>query len=464
RRTKARLKFLLEEVGLEKLMELIKEEWTAIKVKTYVIDRNIVPTTLANLDGISYPEHHIGEQKAYQDWLATNVFEQKQAGFYGVFVKLLLGNMNSKTARSLANIAKTYAADDIRVTINQGYVLRFVRKEALPSLFLDLQKIGLAEAGFDSTADITACPGTDTCNLGISSSTGISRELERVIREEYPDLIHNQDIKIKISGCPNSCGQHGLASIGFHGSSVKNGKMVLPALQVVLGGGVGKDGAGVIADKVIKIPSKRGAQCLRVLLEDYDKNALDGEYYSDYFARMTDKYFYTLLKPLTDLTTLQADDYIDWGHQETFKVETEVGECAGVIIDLFATLMFEIEEKHEWAKEAFAEKRWADSIYHNYNSMIGAAKAILLSKNVKNSSQHSVMTDFDTHFVETKLVDLGETFREYVLQINKNEPSEEFAEKYLLDTISFLGKIKALRQEELDSPIVDKLLTEMLND
>ncbi len=150
--------------------------------------------------------------------------------------------------------------------------MKFVREANLPYIFRLLEEAGFAVAGFDSVADITACPGTDTCNLGIFSSTGIAAELERVIQNEFPDLIYNNDIKIKISGCMNSCGQHGLAHIGFHGSSLKSGGKVLPALQVLLGGGVLTDGAGRISDKVLKVPSRRGPDVLRTLLHDYEAN------------------------------------------------------------------------------------------------------------------------------------------------------------------------------------------------
>src|SRR5262249_52393607 len=142
----------------------------------------------------------------------------------------------------------------------------------LPYFFSVLESYGLGTPGFDSVADVTACPGTDTCNLAISSSTGIAAALEQVVDEEFPELLHNTDIKIKISGCMNSCGQHSMAGIGFHGSSLKSGGNVVAALQVCLGGGVIGDGVGRISDKVIKIPSRRGPQALRVLLNDYDAN------------------------------------------------------------------------------------------------------------------------------------------------------------------------------------------------
>lgn len=327
RRQKARLKFLLNDLGLQELLRLVAEEQKALKVKTYTIDHesfDAIPALPAHAD---YGQVEVHDVKKFDQWYQTNVFEQKQKGYYGVYVKLLLGDMSSDLARTFADIAEKYAGNDIRVTVNQGYLLKFVTKEALKPLFNELNAAGLAEPGFDSTADITACPGTDTCNLGISSSTGIAKALEDVIRNEYPDLIHNQDIKIKISGCPNSCGQHGMAAIGLHGSSIKNGEHVLPAIQVMLGGGVNTDGEGEVADRVIKVPSKRGPEVLRSLLDDYDSNSLDGEYYKDYFKRQGKMYFYTLLKPLAELSTVTPSDYIDWGKMKILLWKRRLGNA-----------------------------------------------------------------------------------------------------------------------------------------
>ncbi|OJJ15295.1 nitrite reductase [marine bacterium AO1-C] len=455
RRQKARLKFLVQELGLEKVLELAKEERKALPYQSYAIDRDILPavTPPAYLNG-STPQVTIQDQKTYDNWLATNVFEQKQAGFYGVFIKLPLGNMNTTTARKLAKIVQNYAADDIRVTITQNYLLKYVRKESLPVLFTELDALGLAEPGYDGVADITACPGTDTCNLGISSSTGITRALEEVINTEYPDLIHNQNIKIKISGCPNSCGQHTLATIGFHGSSVKTkDKLVLPALQVLLGGGVAGDGEGLVSEKVIKVPSKRGIDVLRVLLADYEQNQLDGEYYPDYYRRLGKMYFYQLLKPLANLENLAQEDYLDWGHNDPFEVIKAVGECAGVIIDLVATLVYETEEKYQTAQETFQQGAYADAIYHAYNTFINGAKALLLAEDVKTNAQITVMRKFEEHFGnEPTLAYATEGgFKAHVLQMNQHEPTAEFAKEYIQKAGEFLSNIKAYRAQQLNT-------------
>ena len=132
--------------------------------------------------------------------------------------------------------------------------------------------MGFADIGYNSTLDVTSCPGTDTCNLGIASSTGLARELENTLRDEFPMYVHNKDISIKISGCMNACGQHSIAQIGFYGMSIKKGTLVIPAFQVLLGGGSLGDGKGRFADKIIKIPSKKGPEALRLLINDYEDN------------------------------------------------------------------------------------------------------------------------------------------------------------------------------------------------
>lgn len=450
-RHKARIKFLIQKIGFEKLTELIQTEWIALKSKSFEVDTE---TGKWNVEADALPskaasEVAITNQAAYDLWKATNTFEQKQAGFYGVYVRILNGNIHSTTSRSLIEQLEGYIADDVRVTINQGLMLKFVPEANLPYVYSVLQAHGFAAAGANSMANITACPGTDTCNLAISDSTNITSKLEAVITEDFPELIHNSDIKIKISGCMNSCGQHGMANIGFHGSSLKAAdKRVLPALQVLLGGGTVGDGVGRVADKVIKVPSKRGPQVLRVVLNNYEENANEGEYFNDYYDRQGEKYFYNLLKPVADLTTLKEDDFIDWGASEQFQTEIGVGECASVIIDLVATLLLESVEKMDWTKAAYDENRWADSIYHAYSVFVSAAKALLLDKSVSASTQSGVIDKFDEHFVATGEITLsGKTFKELVLQINQNEPSQEFATKYVEDAEAFLALAKAYRDQ-----------------
>ena len=445
-RNKARLKYLIQKIGLPEVLSLAKAEKLALKVKTFKISRDSVPAPILP-DTISLGEVIINNPLRYEQWLATNVFEQKQRGFYGVYIKVPVGDIPSDTARKLVDAIKNYVADEIRITQNQGLLLKYVRKEALPALYNGLTGLDLSAPGFDSLADVTTCPGTDTCNLGISNSMTLSRVLEDVIYNEYEDFIYNREIKIKISGCMNSCGQHGLAHIGFHGSSLKAGIKVLPSVQVLLGGGTVGDGVGRAAEKVIKVPAKRATHVLRAVLNDYKDNSFGDELFNAYYDRQGKDYFYHLLKPLADLTTLTEDEFVDWGHQETFATAIGVGECASVIIDLVATLLYESDEKLGWANESFADGRWADAIYHSYNTFISSAKALLLDKNINSSMQTGIIKEFDNNYVNTGEIQLNSSFNDVVLQINQNEPSAEFAARYVQAAADFLNIVKIKREE-----------------
>ncbi|MFI5148287.1 MAG: nitrite reductase [Bacteroidia bacterium] len=450
-RHKARLKHLLHKIGLKELLRLAQEERKALYQQSYPIDYTPLPLKLEYSNKV-YTTFRVSDDPHYKAWLNTNVFEQKQQGYYGVNIRVMLGNIRTDKARKLVSIAEQYAADDIRITVNQGFLLKYVRKEALPSLYRELHVLGLADPGFDSTAYITACPGTDTCNLGISSSTGITRVLERVITEEYPDLIYNRDIKIKISGCMNSCGQHGLAQIGFHGSSFKAGAQVVPALQLLLGGGTLGKGEGRIGDKVIKIPSKRGPALLRSLLDDFEKNAVEGEYFNSYYDKQGKDYFYQLLKPHADPSLLTNDDYIDWDQAEKFKTEIGVGECAGVMIDLVSTLLFEAEEKQALAAETLAGGAYADSLYYTYAAYVNAAKALLLGKDVLCNTQIGIINDFDKHFVQTGIFTFPDSFKEQVLKINRQEPDKIYAEGYYASLLKFLEEVSVYKDKQKERP------------
>ncbi|WP_448103667.1 nitrite reductase [Pedobacter panaciterrae] len=446
-RNKARLKYLVQKLGLEEVVRLIEEERVANKSKSFKIDRDAVPDPQVP-ELLDYPAlDDVVNSLDYKHWRATNAFAQKQEGFYGVYIKVTKGDIPTDLARKLVDAISPFAADEIRVTQNQGLLLKYVREGALPSLYVELKALGFAKPGFDSVGDVTTCPGTDTCNLGISNSMSLSVALEDVIYEEYPELIYDKDLKIKISGCMNSCGQHGLAHIGFHGSSVKANGKVVPAVQVMLGGGTVGNGEGRVAERVIKAPSKRATDVLRTLLDDFGAKAEKEEGFNKYYDRNGKDYFYQLLKPLADLTNLKDEEYVDWGHEETFETAIGVGECAGVVIDLVATLLLESEEKLGWAKASYAAGAWSDAIYHTYAVFVGSAKALLLDKGVNSSTQIGVIREFDKNYVETGEVVLEGSFNDLVLQINKNEPTEAFATAYLADVERFYNSIKGTRGE-----------------
>ena len=456
KRHKARMKFLVNEktgVGFEKFMELVEEQRTSLANKSYVIDRNGTPEAPIPA-AKEVPEIKVDDQgklERLEKWLEQNTVEQKQEGFYSIMVKVKLGDMSSETAKAFVEAIDGYVADDYRLTVNQGIVLRYARKEALPYLWTKLDELGLGESGFDTIADITACPGTDTCNLGVTNSTDISVFLENMLQEEYPSLVKSSEMRIKISGCMNACGQHMIGHIGFHGSSIKKGALVIPALQVVMGGGLDPDGNKYLAEKVIKLPTKRIPDAVRYALNDYLKERNEGELFNQYYYRQGKKYFYGLLKPLADLETLSADDFKDWGQDEGYVQEIGVGECAGVVLDMVATIIGDAEERLGNAIKGLEQKAFADSIYNSYGAMVIGAKALLLSVDVKCNTHIGIIKDFQEHFVANGKLKIDEDFNSFILKINSEEPSEQFAVSYLEQAKTFLTSVKEFRQAQVQA-------------
>lgn len=447
KRMKARMKFLIKDLGKEAFLELVEKEKKAIAFETYEFDLTgydgVIPEPL-----LEVPKVSIKDVEAYELWKASSIIPQKQKGYVAIGIKVLLGDFYTDKAQQLSDLIKNYAANELRFTLRQNILIRNVKEENVPFFYQELAKLGMVDLGYNSTADITACPGTDTCNLGIASSTGIAEELEKVIQAEYPQYKDNQEIEIKISGCMNACGQHNMSAIGFQGMSINAGKFVAPALQVLLGGGRLGNGNGRFADKVIKIPSKRGPEALRLILNDFDANA-NGQKFLDYYDLKGEKYFFEMLQPLSNTTNLTEEDFIDWGNAENYVKAIGVGECAGVVIDLVASLIYEAKDKLTFAHEAFEDKKWSDAIYHAYAGFVNGAKAILLSENQKTNTHAGIIDLFDTVFTATNKIVLKSNFKDLVYQINKEEPSEEFAKKYISEAINFFEKIETYRANEL---------------
>ena len=449
-RAKARMKFLIKDIGLDAFKQLVEDEQEAIPFKTVDIDvENYEVSQPAEV--VSIPKVTIDDVEAFELWKKTNLVAQKQKGFLAIGIKVLLGDFYTDKARLLADLVEQYAAGELRLSLRQNILIPYVKEELIPYFYQELKKIGFTAAGYNKAVDITACPGTDTCNLGIASSTGIAEELERIIKTEYPQYLDKDDLVIKISGCMNACGQHNMANIGFQGMSIRTkDKLVAPALQVLLGGGNLGDGKGLFADKVVKIPSRRGPEALRRILNDFEANA-DGEMFVDYYKDKGQMYFYDLLTDLSDIDNLTPQDFIDWGNEEKYVQAIGVGECAGVVIDLVATLFLESEEKIANARLSFDNKIYSDAIYHAYSSLVNSAKALLIAENKKTNTHAGIISQFDELFVDAKKVELNTSFSDLVYQIKKNAPTRDFALDYIKKAEEFLDKVQKFRLADIES-------------
>jgi sulfite reductase (ferredoxin) len=447
KRLKARMKFLIKDIGRDEFLKLVEDEKKALSYQTVEIDTTDFDIPIDEPLLVA-PKVVIEDALAFETWKKSNVTQQKQAGYVAIGIKIVLGDFYTDKARLLAGLIKNYAANELRFSLRQDILIRNVKEENLAFFYQELAKLDFVALGYNTISDITACPGTDTCNLGIASSTGIAVELERVLNAEYPQYANNQEITIKISGCMNACGQHNMAEIGFQGMSINSGKLVAPALQVLLGGGNLGNGTGRFSDKVIKIPSRRGPDALRFILNDFESNA-NGLSFLDYYDAKGEKYFYEFLKPLADLTNLTEADFVDWGNADNYVKAVGVGECAGVVIDLVATLLLEAKDKLTFAQEAFDDKNWSDAIYLAYAGFVNGAKAVLLAENQKTNHHAGIIDLFDTVFIETKKIELSSSLKDLVYQINKNESSEAFAKQYLQEAASFFQTIETYRAKDL---------------
>ncbi|MGB2404796.1 MAG: nitrite/sulfite reductase, partial [Flavobacteriaceae bacterium] len=254
KRNKARLKFLVKDLGLDTFLELVKQEKKSLVNQSYPIEDK-----QRTLDSPLYQEKGIklDALTAFEKWKKINTFQQKQKGYWSVGIPIQTGDISTDKARRLAELIEQFTANDNRFAITQSILLRDVKEPHLPALYLALKTLEFDRLGFQKANDIVACPGTDTCNLGIASSYGLAKELQKIIETEFNQFIEKHDLKIRISGCMNACGQHSLAHIGFQGMTLKANGNIAPATQILLGGGVLGEGKGRFADKVLKVPAKK---------------------------------------------------------------------------------------------------------------------------------------------------------------------------------------------------------------
>ncbi|RTI03689.1 ferredoxin--nitrite reductase, partial [Thermus scotoductus] len=330
--TQARLKFLVKKWGIAAFREAVREERRLVKLtasgedlKAWAPPPEPEPPRLP-----TPPRKPFSFAPGFDEWRRTNLYPQKQAGFYTVAVRLPLGDITPEGLRALAEIAEVYAGE-VRSAISQNFLLRYVPEEALGGLYEALLQAGLAQPQAHTLLDITRCPGADTCNLAITHSRGLAQALEA----HLASLALVQDpmvrpISIKISGCPNSCGQHHIADIGFYGSSRKVGEREVPHYTLLLGGRT-RAGEARFGQVVARIPARRTPEAVERILKRYQEEREQGESFQAYLDRVGAASFKPLLEDLQTIPSYEEapEYYQDLGAEgETFRVQLGRGECA----------------------------------------------------------------------------------------------------------------------------------------
>ncbi len=407
-RNRARVKFLVAKLGMEEFSRLVFEEreilphddrWTSYLDGLEGFTEQPVRQPIAIEYGDSDPE--------YERWFATNVYRQRQGGFSVVHVALPLGDLTVQQSLDLADIARKYVGDHIRTTVEQNFVLRWVADQDLRDLYADLKAADLATPWAGSIADITACPGTDTCKLGIASSRGLAGELGARLAQQVEELPPEvQELKIKISGCFNSCGQHHVADIGFFGNSRHRNKRTVPHFQVVLGG-QWQENAGSYGLAVGAVPSRSVPEVLTELTNRFHTDREDGESFQSWVDRFGKKNIRELLKPFTQIPLYEDSPqfYSDWGDPREFTTgDIGVGECAGEVVSLFTLEIARAEAEVFDAQIAMDDGRHGEAYAGAVQSMVLAARALLRGQTVDiTNDETEIVAEFKSHFYDTEL-------------------------------------------------------------
>ncbi len=422
-RNTARLKFLVNKLGLDEFRKLCLEErkilpheeaWTAYLKNLHATDEKGLKPAKA-LNGQAKPE-------GFEEWRRTNVYAQRQAGYSVATVTLPLGDFGARQARALADLARKYTEGTVRLTVEQNLLLRWVSEADLPALYTDLKAIGLGEPGAGSIVDIAACPGTDTCKLGISSSRGLAGELRTRLASRFQQMDQAvRGLHIKISGCFNSCGQHHISDLGFYGVSRKKGSWAVPHFQVLVGG-QWENNAGSYGLAVIAVPSKNVPEVVDRMTAAFLQERQKDESFKAWIQRIGKAKVRAMLEDLTEVPAHDADPsfYSDWRDPREYSTgDMGVGECAGEVVSPVDFGLAAAEREAFEAQLTLEAGDYRKAADQALRSMATAAKELVLTKAPGVDALPDVVREFRDKFVETKLFwdpFAGAKFAQYFFQ------------------------------------------------
>lgn len=408
KRNRARIKFLVSDWGIEKFRTAVLDErkkiktdprWLAFLYRLADFSEKPFKATTAKAES----PHEV----QFEEWLVSNVRSQKQAGYCTVAISCPLGDVTSNQMRGLADVVRKYVGKTIRTTVEQNFLLRWVRREDLKNLHQDLQKMGLAIADAGTIVDITACPATDTCKLGVASSRGLAGELRQHLAEKSLNMDRAiKNFRIKISGCFNSCGQQHIADLGFYGISRKVGNYVVPHFQVVVGGQM-QNNAGSYGLPVVGIPSKNIPLVVDRLTTLYVGERRGTESFQDFIKRLGKVAVKKALDDLTAVPTHEADSsfYTDWGDVREFATsDIGKGECAGEVVSLVDMGLKQADREVFEAQVSFDGGQFEQAASQALGSMLRAAQALIKGKNPDISEDAKDIThEFKKNFIDNQL-------------------------------------------------------------
>ncbi|MBI4463408.1 MAG: nitrite/sulfite reductase, partial [Acidobacteria bacterium] len=400
---KARMKFLVAKLGMEEFIRLVQEErqrlphdprWTEYLQEAEAFhEKPLKPPSRLDLATTSAP---------FQRWHRTNVRPQAQEGYSVATVFLPLGDIAAWQLRSLAQLCYKYIWDTVRTTVDQNLVIRWVSNADLPALYEDLASLELAQPGADTLANVVACPGTDSCKLGIASSRGLAAVLHENFNNSMSQYAERKDLRIKISGCFNACGQHHVADIGFFGSSRRVGQHVAPIFQVVLGGS-SQGNASSFGLSMGKVSAKDVPAVVRKLTDLYAQERRDSETFADYVNRVGKGRVKLELAEFDHLPDYSEhpDYYRDNRQPWDYFMSTGVGECAGEMVSQ-AEFMLEDADRLLFAATLHLEaQRLQEAATIAFQAMKVAADGLLSTQGLLLSDRYDTVAEFRQRFADT---------------------------------------------------------------
>ena len=332
---RARIKYTIKRLGIEKFREMVAEELKGDWAKKEIDLDTLLFNEDESVDAPAPPSNPTPEptdDADYGFWKASSVEEQRQDGFNVVFVRVERGDIYAEQWQPLADIAREYGGGRARIDQQQNIVFRWVRTESLYDVYMALKEIGMATSGRETIRDIVTCPGTDSCKLGITSSMGLNKALgEKLETMDVSDPLVSK-IHIKASGCPNSCGQHHVANIGFHGAVMKGGGGQVPAYELFIAG-ESTDGPVRVGNRVrARVPARRAGEALEMIVDHYKANRDEGEEFNKFVDRIGIQPYEDMFAPwkaeIGPLDREHIQTYMDWGKTVVYKLERGEGECA----------------------------------------------------------------------------------------------------------------------------------------
>jgi len=359
---RARLKYLIEDIGFDGFKKLYETDFNALSQDQE--RQKKLPQPIFSQTPL-LPIEEVGVlPEELKTWDKTNIKEQKQAGYFMVTVRVPTGDLNPKQLRQLADLAEKFGLE-VRTTIRQNLVLTNATNKNILEIYSTLQVLNLAGENVNSAEDLVSCPGTTSCNLAIVSSKNFGRRLGKFFTQERPDLGKLTGIKINISGCPNSCGMHRTADIGFQGAAQPLQEGVAPAYEILLGARSRSENS-IFGKSVIKVLAKNAVMALEKLLDEYIVKQKETEEFIDFVERLGLDYFKQLLKPFAVFNDkISRSEYFqDYGETEIFKLKLGVGECAGVVMSLAEVGISDAEREVYLAEEQIKEQNWEKAREH----------------------------------------------------------------------------------------------------